>query len=108
MTQYTRNDPAYFAAEWDGIDPRPVDDLLNGLFGSDYLGLTVDEVHQRLTVHGAPDSACRFGVSGYELVIDRRMFLVMGPVYGSDRSDAVWPTLTPSALFLSKFTAVPA
>jgi hypothetical protein len=98
-TKYRQKEPEYHAALWNGTDPGPVDDMLTELHGMDYVGSTV-QPDGSLLVQG--DGDLWFGAGGYTLGIPSGHVLRRGPLWGSDRTGALW-VVGSAATFADRF-----
>jgi hypothetical protein len=100
--------PLYHAALWDGVDAAPIDELIGGLFGADYLGSepALDQGSDGwLRVTSRPDGRLWFRASG-TWVIPAGNVLIYGPMYGDgDLQPGTWQYIT-EAQFAARFTKV--
>lgn len=92
LAKYRQKEPHFDAALWDGTNTAPVDDMLSDLYGTDYVGSTV-QVDGSLLVQGGED--LWFGAGGYTLGVPAGHVLCRGPLWGADASGASWVTLPP-------------
>lgn len=101
MDEYERTPEVFRVAFWDGVDPGPVDEMISGLFGDDYLGseqgTAVNESQGGegwLRVKGRPDSLLWFRGAA-QWVIPAGNMLVYGPVYPDDAKGGNWSYYSP-------------
>jgi hypothetical protein len=94
----------YHAALWDGVDPGPIDALIGGLFGEDYLGSEPDLDQGSdgwLRVKGKDKLWFR---GSDRMPIPQGHVLIYGPVYSdSDLQPGTWQYIT-GAQFAARFS----
>lgn len=97
--------PVYHAAPWDGVDPAPIDEMISGLYGDDYLGSepALDQGSDGwLRVIGRPDGKLWFRGSD-RWVIPKENVLIFGPVYSDgDLQPGTWQYIS-EAQFAARF-----
>lgn len=100
MATYTQKQGVYHAAPWDGVDPDPVDTMMTGLYGADYVGSEIDGTTLVLTGQGD----LFFPGGNQTFTLPTGQVLVRGPYYGAYQGEAAWQYFPP-ATFADRFLA---
>jgi len=98
VATYTQKPGVYHAAYWNGEDSGPIDTMMTGLYGDDYVGSTPDGTD--LIVNGQNNLLFQGG--GYSFRVAAESMLVRGPVYGDFQGEARWQAVTPG-VFTDQF-----